>query len=138
MATETAIKDFFVKGYYMERLFEKVYTSCILEIDLNIPVRNILYLIVRRFQKGEVNSIHYSDSVELNKNDYLCDEKNNCIYLSTDNLGYGKSVMAVTYYVSVTVVAKKKCGGTYYSEDSDVICAKTPDGKAFIDIYKEV
>ena len=138
MVTEPAIKKFFVKAYHLEPVFEKVYTSCIMEIDLNIPLQNISHLIVRRFQMGEVNSICYSDSVRLYKNDFFGDEKNNCIYLSTDNLGYGKSVMPVTYYVSVTLVIKNKRNDTYYYEDSETICAKTPDGTKVIDIYKEV
>ena len=132
------IDDFFVKEHIIHRHYNKIFTSCMMQLNLAINPDDICYLIIRRYQSGEVNSIRYADSFLMYPYDEECFVKNNSICFSTDSLGYGKSVRAVTYFVSVTVAyAYKGSKGVSY-DVSETICVTTLDGKKISDIYKEV
>lgn len=123
------IKDFRLKGYMGEMYQGNIYTSAILEIVLFVPVKYISHFIVRRYQLGEVNNMDYADSVIIKRDKFLCNTYNRTVYLSTNDLGYGKSINPVTYYVQIVPVLK--CGYNYpmYSDKSEILCVKIPQGK---------
>lgn len=132
------IRDFFVKGHFVQQQHNKTYTSCVIQLDLAISPESICYYDITRFQSGEVNSIRYADVVRIYPEDEGCITAGNSIFFITDCLGYGKSVRPVTYYMSVTVVYKDAQQGRTKSISSGTICAKTLDGKRINDIYEEV
>lgn len=124
----TLIEDFYIKGYMYEQLQEKVYTSALLEVKLNIPLKFVSRFIIKRYQLGEVNNMEYADSVVFEKRDLLYNESERLIQFSTSDLGYGKSMGKVTYYICVIPVLDDGCIGEDIYEKSRVLCVTIPQG----------
>lgn len=73
----------------------------------------------------------YADSVVINNTDFICNYQKNKVMFTTSDLGYGKNLKPVTYYVQVIPEIYSKTDDRRFAECTDIVCITTPGEMGF-------
>ena len=122
----SVINKFYPVGYLSEPVCDGLIYAGIFVIEFNIPLDFVKRLIIKRYQSGEVNNMKYADSVAINNTDFICNYQKNKVMFTTSDLGYGKNLKPVTYYVQVIPEIYSKTDDRCFAECTDIVCITTP------------